>query len=251
MKKILISGLLVFLFFASPGVIFSSAGHDENPAAVQENKPPELKKEIVKINYIEIIPALSILNQYKSRWGKIQGIRERNILIIEDTPEFVDKLMTILNEIDTKPLDLEFKVDLIMGAIRNIPKEEIDKELSSDPLIKELKNLLHFNVFERLDTSIIKVQDNSRSHQRMGGMGMSFQLELMPRYIKEDRTDSFQVEMSLTQDKGFTPEAKQRNVTLLATKLTLKSGERQVVGVSRLDGGDKALILILSGRIYK
>ena len=251
MKKCLISGILVFLFFAGPGVIFSATPGNENPVFEQENKLPELKKEIVKINYIEIITALSILNQYKSRWGKIQGIRERNIIIIEDTPEFVDKLMTILNEIDSKPLDLEFKVDLIMGAIRNIPKEEIDKELASDPLIKELKNLLHFNVFERLDTSIIKVQDNSRSHQRMGGMGMSFQLGLSPRYIKEDKTDSFQVELNLTQDKGFTPDAKQRNVTLLATKLTLKSGERQVVGVSRLDGGDKALILILSGHIYK
>ena len=210
-----------------------------------------MTKEIVKIKYIGITTAQSILMQYRSRWGKVQAIRERSLIIIEDTPEFVDKLMTILNEIDVKPLDLEFKIDLIMGAIRNIPKEEIDKELVSDPLIKELKNLLHFNSFERLDTSIIKVQDNSISHQRMGGMGMSFQLELMPRYIKEDKSDSFQVELNLTQDKGFTPEAKQRNVTLLATKLALKSGDRQVIGVSRLDGGDKALILILSGRIYK
>jgi len=251
MKKILILSLMIIFFLGGTGKIFPMVNYDEDPMAAQENSAPELKKEIVKINYIELTSAYSILMNYKSRWGKMQAIRERNILIIEDTPEFVDKLMTILNEIDVKPLDLEFKVDLIMGVSQDIPNLEIDKELSADPLIKELKNLLHFNAFERLDTSIIKILDNSRSHQRMGGKGMSFQLELKPRYIKENKSDYFQVELGLIQDKGFTSEAKHRNITLLATKLALKSGERQVVGVSKLDGGDKALILILSGRIYK
>jgi len=36
---------------------------------------------------------------------------------------------------------------------------------------------------------------------------------------------------------------------LLRSHLNLKSGERAVVGVSRLDGGEKGLILIVSGKV--
>jgi hypothetical protein len=37
--------------------------------------------------------------------------------------------------------------------------------------------------------------------------------------------------------------------TLIETSLNIKSGDRTVVGVSKLDGGDKGLILIISGKI--
>ncbi|NIN93016.1 hypothetical protein GTO36_08580, partial [bacterium] len=47
------------------------------------------------------------------------------------------------------------------------------------------------------------------------------------------------------------PEKKERERVLIGTTLTVKSGERTVVGVSKLDGGDKALILILSGKVIK
>jgi hypothetical protein len=36
---------------------------------------------------------------------------------------------------------------------------------------------------------------------------------------------------------------------LIATTLNIKSGDKTVVGVSKLDGGDKGLILILSGKV--
>jgi hypothetical protein len=40
-----------------------------------------------------------------------------------------------------------------------------------------------------------------------------------------------------------------RATTLIETQLTMKSGEKTVVGVSKLNGGDKGLILILSGKV--
>ncbi len=37
--------------------------------------------------------------------------------------------------------------------------------------------------------------------------------------------------------------------TLIESTLNIKSGDRTVVGVSKLDGGDKGLILIISAKI--
>jgi RNA polymerase sigma factor (sigma-70 family) len=42
-----------------------------------------------------------------------------------------------------------------------------------------------------------------------------------------------------------------RETNLIRSNLTIKSGEKTVVGVSKMDGGDKGLILIISGKVIK
>ncbi len=221
-----------------------------------------LRKEVIKVNYIDAGEAMQILNSYKSGRGRIQRQRNRNTLIIEDTPEFVDKLLSILEELDLRPLDLMFTVDVIMGSMQ----EEFGEPLSgSDALVKELKSLLKYKHFSRLDATMIKIQDNSRSAQRMGGQGIGLLLELEPRHIKDGKTDAFMVELSLRQTTKRIPfkqysggEEKilrynsvdlEKSLILLQTSLSLKDGERSVVGVSKLNGGDTALILVIEGKV--
>jgi len=223
--------------------------------ATQKAEHPELRKEVVKVNYIDARSAVSILNPYTSSHGKIQLVRESNMLIIEDIPEMVEKILSILKEIDIKPLDLQFTIDLIIGSMSgersgDMPRTKPSEKLKSDPLMKELNRVLAFEFFEKLDSTLIKVQDNSRSTQRMGGEGLTFRLDLHPRYIKEENSESMRVELRLTKD-SYKSDGSLISLTLIDTTISLKSGERSVVGVSKLNGGDEALILILSGRVLK
>ncbi len=223
--------------------------------AQQNTEQPNLRKEIVKVNYIDARSAYSILMPYMSRNGKLQLVRESNMLIVEDIPDIVDKILSILKEIDIKPLDLQFTVDLILGSMSGDQdadplQERSSRELGSDPLIRELKKLLKYESFKRLDSTMINVQDNNRSTQMMGGGGMGFRLDLQPRYIKEEKGDSIRVELSLSS-RQYKKDGSPLSLTLIETTLSLKSGDRHVVGVSKLNGGDKALILILSGVVKK
>jgi len=238
MKKTIIC-LTVILLFAGTGVDLFAQRNEASPT---------LKKEIIKVNYVNAREALSILQVYCSRHGRIQLQRNRNMLIIEDQPEFVDKLLSILKDIDMKPLDLQFTVDLILASSK---QDFSDKKIASDPVIKEIKKMLKYEYFKHLDSSLIKVLDNSHSSQRMGGDGISLQLILEPRHIKEGEKDSFQVELSLRQNHGFRKDGSDNTYSLIDTTLMLKSGERSIVGVSKLNGGDKALIMILKGTILK
>lgn len=225
--------------------------------AHQNTEQSNLKKEIVKLNYIDARSAYSILMPYMSKNGKLQLVRESNRLIIEDIPDIVEKILSILKEIDIKPLDLQFTVDLILGSMftSSSPNPSAagiatDKKIESDPLIKELRNLLTYESFKRLDSTLINVQDNSRSTQMLGGEGMSFRLDLQPRYIKEEKGDSIRVELSLST-RQYKKDGSPLSMTLIDTTISLVSGDRSVVGVSKLNGGDKALILILSGVVKK
>lgn len=223
--------------------------------AHQNTEQSNLRKEIVKVNYIDARSAYSILMPYMSKNGKLQLVRESNMLIVEDIPVIVEKILSILKEIDIKPLDLQFTVDLIVGSMSEestgiATDVRTNKKLESDPLIKELRKLLKYESFKRLDSTLINVQDNSRSTQMLGGAGMSFRLDLQPRYIKEEKGDSIRVELSLSS-RQYKKDGSPISLTLIETTLSLKSGDRSVVGVSKLNGGDKALILILSGVVKK
>jgi hypothetical protein len=247
MKKATIVFVSLFLF----------AGLIPIVNAQQDSGTSNLRKEIVKVNYIDARSAYSILLPYMSKNGKLQLVRESNMLIIEDIPDIAEKILSILKEIDVKPLDLQFTVDLIVGTMSSKSPVDMatselssDKKIKSDPLIKELSKLLTYDSFKRLDSTLINVQDNGRSTQMLGGAGMSFRLDLQPRYIKEDNNDFIRVDLNLLNRK-YRKDGSPLSLTLIETTISLKSGERSVVGVSKLNGGEMALILILSGVVKK
>ena len=223
-----------------------------NGLMAQEQKAPgrpELIQKIIEIKYLDYSFISNLLRQYKSAWGKVHTMPRDNRVIIEDTPETVTKLVEMIKELDVRPLDLQFNMDLIVASLD--PASGIHKDLRNDKVIKEMQSMLKYRSFNLLDTTLIKVQDQTESNQRLGGEGMSFRLRLRPRYIKDDRGDSFNIDLSLYRMMGINGEGKEISSNLVSTTLTLKSGERTVVGVSKLDGGDKALVLILSGKVLK
>ena len=244
------------LVFALACLVLAGAGFSQQTNTDQ----PKLVNEIVEVQYISANTVISLLRQYMSKYGKINQISGTNKVVVEDTPEIVAKILDMLKEIDAKPLDLQFNIDLLLGSTKESAKAEMSRELRNDPVLKELQGLLKYKSFRTLDSSILKVQDNSRSSQRIGGKGINLNLQLSPRYIRSDNGDSFQVGLRLSQYQGFKPDGAERTLILISTSLTLKSGEKQVVGVSKLsyipkaageEDEDVALILILSGEVLK
>lgn len=248
MKKIVVFLLVCFVL---TGVSFG----------LQQNiEKPKLQNVIVEVNYIDANRAIGLLRQYMSRYGKINQIKGTNKVVIEDTPELVEKILAILKDVDVKPFDLQFDIELLLGTTDENAKTNLVREKKNDLVLKELQNLLKYKAFTTLDSSILKVQENSRSSHRIGGKGINLKLELNPHYIQSDNRDTFQVDLRLSQYQGFNPDGNERILTLIDTTLTLKSGEKQVVGISKLsyvpraaasEEEDTALILILSGKVLK
>jgi hypothetical protein len=126
---------------------------------------------------------------------------------------------------------------------------------ASDPVIKELRSLLKYNSYALLDTSLIRAMDGQDSRVRLGERA-DFELWLKPKVLKDERSSLIQTEVRLVQVRiaGMPPaatSAKPEYITteLIGTTLSIKSGDKTVVGVSKLDGTGKGLILIISGKI--
>jgi hypothetical protein len=235
-----------------------------NLHALQDQRKPELKKELVKLKYVEADEVHKVLSSFQSKYGRITSNDDLNVITIQDTPEIVDKMLMLIKDIDVKPVDLLITADLILGSMGIVEMPELaglinekqsKKKLESDPIIKELKSVLGYTNYNRIDSSFIRIQDGSYSNLKLGGRGLDLSLRFEPHYVKEEKGDTFQLELRLVQHisaiKTDLIEKKEKEMVLIGTTLTVKSGERTVVGVSKLDGGNRALILIISGKVIK
>ena len=244
-------------------VFFLLTGITLNLYALKEERKPELKKEFVKLKYAEAEEVHKVLYIFQSPYGRITSNDDLNVITIQDIPEIVDKMLLLIKEIDIKPVDLLVTVDLILGSMgmerspelaRLMSGQSSRKKLESDPLIKELKSVLGYTHYNRIDSSFIRIQDDTYSDLKLGGQGLDLRLRLEPHYVREEKADTFKLELRLVQhisEAVGLVDKKEKSMVLIRTTLTVKSGERTVVGVSKLDGGDKALILIISGKIIK
>jgi hypothetical protein len=180
-----------------------------------------------------------------------------NLLVVSDYPEFIDKILAVIKEIDVKPADIMFTAQLVVGS--SAPSDKSDESLQNDPVIKELKGFLPYKSFNQLDANLIRTIDGERAQMTLGKRA-EFMLELRPNYTKSGETEYIQIDLQLLLLKILVGEDHQPQLippgegkaqSLIRTTLSIKSGEKTVVGVSKLDGGDKGLILILSAKVIK
>jgi hypothetical protein len=242
MKKVFWIAIVLALAFVLVGAGLGQANNSE------------MRQEIVKLKYIDKEEILNVLYTFKSPEGRISPSPKSGLLTISDYPENVEKVLEVIRQLDVKPADIQFSIQLIMASTEG-DSERSDALIKDDPLIKELRSLLNFKYYYPLDSSFVRALDREYSEVTMGEKA-ELRLDLRPKHIKEDKEDLIQVEARLSRivPVAYAPGATETrspysSLTLLTSNFTMRSGEKTVVGVSKLDGGDKGLILIITGKI--
>jgi type II secretory pathway component GspD/PulD (secretin) len=154
-----------------------------SPAFAQPEKPkaPELKQEMVRLKYARPQEVQNLLRPYQNPFGQISwNPGNDNLLVISDTPETLSRILAVIQEIDVKPVDLLFAVQLVLGSEAGDAKT--DEALQNDPLIAELKKLLRYKSFTLLDSNLIRTLNQGRA----GSIWSS-----VPGLSRRKRTGSF------------------------------------------------------------
>jgi len=231
------------------------------PQAATDQTEQNLKQEIVKLKYISASSVSTLLRSYWTRYTRISSDpKVGDIVILSDTPENLGKMLAAIKEIDVKPKDLVFTIQVIMASDS---EDRTDPELKGDPLIKELQKLLRYKSYQLLDATMVRAIDRRNSLTTFGPNNQ-FDISIRPEVSEGQPQGNIKMEVGLRQIKveQVVPSEVGRNfwskidpVYLINSHLNLKSGDRAVVGVSRLTEGDasggsnKGLILIISGKI--
>lgn len=227
----------------------------EETGQAQVASTTSFKTEIVRLKYVRVKTVVPLLLAFRSERGRLDYSPDSrdNLITISDLPENVARMLAALRDIDVKPADVLFTVHLIAGSD---DEGRTDPELQNDPVIKELRNLLRFKNYTLLDSTMVRGV-SGESTQVVMGKQADFELGLRPEVTREKPLDMIKVEVMLrqavraeaaAQTETLKAEAPARKQLIVST-LNLKSGDRTVVGVSRLGGGDRGIVLIISARV--
>ncbi len=234
-------------FVAGLVLIFNLGSAQVKPET--EGATPKMRQEIIKLNYIKDNEILNVLYTFLSREGRMIPNPSSGLIGVSDYPENVEKILSAVREYDVKPADVLFTVQLLLGS--SAAETKADDSIKDDPVVKELKRLLNYKSFNLLDTAFIRAIDRETSGLIMG-RNADLKLDLRPKHIKDEKGDLIQVEARLNKKEPMLKPVEPVQWTwtrVLESSFSLRPGEKTVVGVSKIDGGDKGLILIISGKI--
>ncbi len=72
-----------------------------------------------KVQYSDPKQVAEILTKHLSRYGKITPLVERNQLVVEDLPDFLERMQRLLAEIDTEPKQIMIEAKILEIALDN------------------------------------------------------------------------------------------------------------------------------------
>jgi len=195
-----------------------------------------LKKEIVKLKYTKASEVYDLLIPFRSKKGHILYSKKLNMITISDYPKNVERMLEVIKQCDVKPKQIEFKIWLIVAEVKEKPKSINIPGVNN--IMRELKSLLRYNSYQLLDSSYLKTSESAFPYSNIViGGEYSFSLVIYELiFVKNDDNISFSIK--LLKDKK----------TLINSSLNLKNGETTVVGVSKMDGDNKGLILIITAK---
>ena len=138
LKIIILFGLLLNLLCFAPGEAWSQS----------QEKPPSLlsfRSEVIKLKYKKAEDIRPLLYSFLSPYGRtFVSEKMSDVLTISDLPENVERILNLIKEIDVKPADFLFTVQVILASRDS---EVIDAEIQNDPIIKELRQLIKYSFF--------------------------------------------------------------------------------------------------------
>jgi len=88
----------------------------------------------LKVEYSDTSVVEEILETYLSEYGKITNLAERRLLIVEDLPSFINRIESILAEIDQEPKQIFIEAKILEISLRDVESFGLDwaKIFSSD-----------------------------------------------------------------------------------------------------------------------
>jgi len=236
----LIATLLTALSLAAAGA----------PDARAADDAPALRTELVTVKHVAAGDVVSVLRAFQSPHGKLDFNDQLNLITISDRDALVDKMLSVVAEIDVPRPELELTVFLVEASA----KGEVDADLKEalGPIWEDLTRLFSYRGYAERDRAIVRVTAGNKAAQHIGGDG-GYQLEIGSRVV-DQKEGTFQLGVHLTQ-LGPAPGGADSNAVrwrdIVQTSLEVRDGKTSVVGASRLNGDGRALITIIQTRVVR
>lgn len=239
--------LALLLAFAVP---FAAAQDQKanTQQTAQQKKEPSRSARVFAIKYgdpDQIAQALRMVGANAS------VDRRMKMIVVSAEPSYLADIADIVQKLDIPaptPKSVEVTAYLIQASSQASESGPIPTDL--DPVIKQFRAMFNYQGFKLLDAAMLRSRETERV--RLAG-SLALPSSGNPAEANRNRYD-ISYRPSVVGDRimrleGFNLAG--QFVNTMQTDLEFTEGQKVVVGKAGLEGGDRNLIVVLSGRIVQ
>ena len=220
-------------------------------AAVGAGGDPEVTSRLYRIHYLNVKEAELLIRQKCLTLGKRDCDTRMRLNYVEffSDEEAQAEVAALLKEKDVPPATQVFQVTLVVAD--NSGEASPALPAGAQRAMDDLLGFLPFRSFRVLDSGMMRTSEQARL--TLGG-DLGYRAELVfrgdPTSGKPLFIEGFQLEQSyiryVPSQPGLPAEREEVHRDVMASSFSMEVGETVVVGTSKLDGGDQALVVLLT-----
>jgi len=216
------------------------------PPAETAPPPRPNERRIIQAKYADVKDLANVLGVFGYH---IEANRELRVLAVSAPPDVMTAIEDAVKRLDVPaaaPKDVDLIVYLVLASLQADGPGGIPPELQ--PIANELKGLFSFKGFRMLDTILLRTQPGNMASAN-GVIGESektpYVFVVRPSAVTEDpkgrliRLDNLKLTLHV-------PGGLEAGIN---TEITVREGQKVVVGKSNMGGTDKALILVVTAKV--
>jgi hypothetical protein len=243
---------VVLALLLLPASLAAAAPQEQQPAA----SPSSVRYEIryMDMHAAEVLAWDQCVQKARCRVASLSiGGDSRGYLEVLAEPLVHEKIARALAKEDATPRTQRFQL-LLMAASAKSGGSSSDVPANAQKALADLKGFLAFKSYDLLDTAWVSAtQDRPSEAHMVGRKGQNFRIAMRFRNVGSpaDRNlfvDAFQLTVEPyvagTAEDGKPDHRPGRE--LIDTTFGLKEGETLVVGTSKVDGAEEALVVLLT-----
>lgn len=267
MKTLWLRPIALALVLATPALPLAAKPAQESPGPT----PAALTSSRFEIRFLDLhtaeqlawdqcpekercqITASAFVNDSTARWVGDSSLK--GVLEVRSDSATHERIVRVLTKADAAPLTQSFQL-LLLAASTHKGTGEPDVPASAQKALADLRGFLPYKDYKLLDSTWLRAtQDRATEGRLVGRQDQGYSVKLRFRTTGSEQVflDVFQLaEEPMTPrppseaKKGEAPAAPRAPRDLISTTFSLKKGETIVVGTSKLDGSDDALVVLLS-----
>jgi len=209
--------------------------------------------ELIKVTNVSLDSAFTLAQGVCQAAMRTDGcvdvsyLKDERMLAITATPAVITRIQALLAEFDRLPETRSFQI-VVLAADRS-GSGSVDVPDNVSEALEDLRTFLPYTGFRVLGTGWLRTSAHGET-TLPGPMELGVLLSFRPttdstapllieRFIVNRRTT-----VNVPVEGGYVPEIRSRNI--LQTTFTINPGETVVVGTSKLNGDDTAMVVLLT-----
>jgi hypothetical protein len=206
-------------------------------AAQEQDEKPALSEKVFRIQYADLKGEIHPnVRRLLTQFGQVVVNESDSSILVRDTAEALSRIEDLIKTMDVPPDRLRMTFYAFKAA-RGQEQQDIGP---LSPLvieaIEEVNRLMTFDSFQLIDSGMLTLLSSGDAAQLT--LSDSFSIEFRYSYNKQSKF------MRLNNMEVYYTAEERRN--LFRTDIGIGSGEVVVAGVSKLNGGDEAVLIILT-----